>query len=146
MVHGQAVESIDQVLDRLHAAAAHADERAYFELFAPDAVFLGTDATERWSVDEFKAYAHPIFAAGKGWAYTSTERHIGLGPDGRTAWFDERLQNAKLGECRGSGALVNRAGRWAIVQYNLSIPVPNDLAEDLVQRIRASTNDRPAGK
>ena len=32
-------------LDALHAAAAKADGAAYFQLFAPDAVFLGTDAT-----------------------------------------------------------------------------------------------------
>lgn len=126
------------VLDNLHAAAAKADEAAYFDLYTPDAVFLGTDATERWTLDEFKAYAKPHFAAGRGWTYQVTERHITLGPDGETAWFDERLQNAKLGECRGSGVLVHgEGGRWRIAQYNLTIPIPNELAEDVAEKIRA---------
>jgi hypothetical protein len=38
------------VLDALHEAASRADGRTYFELFAHDAVFFGTDATERWPI------------------------------------------------------------------------------------------------
>lgn len=133
-----AERSVERTLDTLHAAAARADEAAYFGLYTPDAVFLGTDATERWTLDEFKAYAKPHFAAGRGWTYTVSERHVTLGPDGTTAWFDERLQNAKLGECRGSGVLVHGSGdRWRIAQYNLTIPIPNELAEEVAGRIRS---------
>src|SRR5271168_3840018 len=56
-------------LDDFHAAAAAADEARYFGHFAADGVFLGTDATERWTVDAFRAYAKPHFDAGRGWAY-----------------------------------------------------------------------------
>ena len=133
-----AQQGVEQALDTLHAAAARADEAAYFDLYTPDAVFLGTDATERWTLDEFKAYARPHFAAGRGWTYTVLARHVTIGPDGSTAWFDERLQNAKLGECRGSGVLVHGEGdRWRIAQYNLTIPIPNDLAEEVAGRIRS---------
>ncbi len=59
--------------------------------------------------------------------------------DGTTAWFDERLFNETYGETRGTGVLVLRDGSWRIAQYNLTIPVPNELASDLVGRIRAST-------
>lgn len=129
--------AVGRVLDDLHEFASRADEARYFALFAPDAVFLGTDATERWSLQQFRDYAHPIFSQGRGWTYASKQRSIGFGPDGRTAWFDESLVNAKLGECRGSGALVrNDEGHWRIVQYNLTIPVPNDLADEFVRRIR----------
>src|SRR4051794_3526829 len=55
------------VLDAFHAAAARADAKAYFDLFTPDGVFIGTDAGERWTVPQFKAYAAPVFARGKGW-------------------------------------------------------------------------------
>src|SRR6516162_8245242 len=48
-------------LDDFHDAAAHADEARYFGHFAPDAVFLGTDATERWDLAAFGEYAHPHF-------------------------------------------------------------------------------------
>src|SRR5262245_65773011 len=52
------VMSVDTVLDGLHDAAAKADEKRYFDHFAPGAVFLGTDARERWTLEEFRAYAH----------------------------------------------------------------------------------------
>ncbi len=126
-----------QVLDALHAAAGRADGAAYFELFTPDAVFLGTDASERWSLAQFRAYAEPFFSQGVGWTYEPRERHVFLDPTRRVAWFDERLWNAKYGEVRGSGVLLLSDGRWRIAQYNLAIPVPNALAGDLAERIRA---------
>lgn len=46
-------KAINAVLDDFHDAAAKADGDRYFKHFAPRAIFLGTDATERWSVDEF---------------------------------------------------------------------------------------------
>jgi len=124
------------LLDELHAAAAEADGARYFACFAPGAVYLGTDASERWSVDAFRAWAAPYFAEGRGWTYVATERHVTLARGGDTAWFDERLDNAKYGEVRGSGVLVRRAGRWRVAQYNLAFPVPNELSLDLVERIR----------
>ena len=42
---------IGRELDDFHDAAAHADEARYFGHFAAGAVFLGTDATERWFDD-----------------------------------------------------------------------------------------------
>lgn len=131
---------VAQVLDALHHLASVGDFDAYFDLYTPDAIFMGTDATERWTMEEFKGYARPAFADGSGWTYEPTERHIYLAPGGRAAWFDERLQNASFGETRGTGALVlGDDGRWRITQYNLTIPIPNDLARDFVARIRAHT-------
>ena len=43
-------EDVDQVLTAFHAAAAAADGELYFSLFADDAIFIGTDAAERWTV------------------------------------------------------------------------------------------------
>lgn len=133
------------VLDRLHRLASEADGAAYFELFTPDATYIGTDSGERWSVDEFRAYAEPYFAQGRGWTYAVTERHLAASGDGRTVWFDERLENASYGECRGSGVVVATNRGWRIAQYVLSLPVPNELARDLVERIRAlQTDEGPA--
>jgi hypothetical protein len=130
-------------LDELHAAASAADGARYFALFAEGAVFYGTDASERWSVPEFEAYAAPYFAQGRGWTYAPTERHVFLAPGGETAWFDERLQNEKYGEVRGTGVLRKVEGRWLVAQYNLAFPVPNALAPDLVERVRALEGDEP---
>lgn len=130
-----ATGAIGGVIDAWHAAAAAADEEKYFSYFTADAVFLGTDATERWTRDEFRKWAHPYFARGKAWTYKSTARWISFAPDRRVAWFDELLENAHYGTCRGSGVLVATNGGWKIAQYNLSIPIPNELADDFVKRI-----------
>jgi len=129
--------SVSAVLDTLHEAASEADFDRYFSLYANEAVFLGTDATERWTREEFMDYARVPFDTGTGWTYHMLERHIAIAPGGRTAWFDERLENAGLGETRGSGVLVMEDGRWKIAQYNLTIPIPNEMALDVARTIRA---------
>jgi hypothetical protein len=118
--------AIAQALDDWHDAAAHADEERYFARFAAKGVFLGTDATERWDVAAFRAYAHPRFSAGKGWAFHATRRAIALSDDGTTAWFDEDLATEKLGPARGSGVLTLVSGQWRIEQYNLATVIPNE--------------------
>lgn len=132
-------------LDALHAAAAAADEARYFGLFARDGVFLGTDAAERWTVDEFRAYAKPHFDAGRGWTYTVVERHLDLDPTAGYAWFHERLDNLKLGACRGTGLLRREGDAWKVVQYDLTIPIPNALAVDVAERIRRHEAAPPGG-
>ncbi|HKI02065.1 MAG TPA: nuclear transport factor 2 family protein [Thermoanaerobaculia bacterium] len=132
-----------KVLDAFHSAAARADGEAYFALLGPDAVFLGTDGTERWDKAAFQKFAQPYFAQGKGWTYTPRDRHVKLSRDGRIAWFDEMLDNESYGECRGSGVLEKTDAGWKIVQYNLSVPMPNDLSKELVARIREAKKAPP---
>ena len=131
------------VLDDWHAAAAAADETRYFGYFTPDAVFLGTDATERWTVGEFRRYAHPYFAKGKAWSFKAVERHLYLSPDRSVAWFDELLDTPNLGPARGSGVLLRVGGAWKIAHYDLSVPIPNALMKDIKQRIEESGNAKP---
>ena len=128
--------AVSAVLDAFHAAATRADEEAYFGLLAPNAVFLGTDATERWDKEAFRGFVRPYFAKGQGWTYTPRDRHVDFSRDGRVAWFDEHLDSETYGECRGSGTLEKGESGWKIVQYHLTIPMPNDLAKDFVARIR----------
>ena len=132
---------VGAVLDDFHDAAARPDEERYFAHFAPEGVFLGTDATERWTVEEFREYAHPHFEAGNGWTYTPRDRFVVFSPNGDVAWFDEMLDHASYGELRGSGALRRIGGVWKIAQYNLTFTVPNDAAKDVVARIRGGTRD-----
>lgn len=105
-------------LDRMHQAASRADGKSYFSEFTSDARFIGTDATERWSLEEFRAYAQPFFERGQGWTYTSRERVITMAPIACRciAWFDERLDNAAYGEVRGSGVLRLTDDGWKIEQ------------------------------
>jgi hypothetical protein len=129
--------AVEAVLDDLHDAASKGDGVRYFSNFAPDAVFFGTDATERWTLSEFRDYAMQRFEAGTSWTYHPRDRHVFRSADGRTAWFDEVVVNAKYGACRGTGVLVLLDGHWRIAQYNLTIPIPNAIALDVVEMIRA---------
>jgi hypothetical protein len=130
------VQEASALLDTLHEAASNGDGVAYFQLFAEDAIYLGTDAGERWTLPEFRAYAEPYFAQGRGWTYTSTERHLTASDGADVVWFDERLQNDKYGEVRGSGVIRATPAGLKIAHYVLSFPVPNELAEDLAVRVR----------
>jgi hypothetical protein len=134
-----AATPINHMIDNWHHAASVADEATYFGLTAPEFVFLGTDATERWDVTSFRAYSHPYFAAGKAWTFVPRDRHITISGDGNTAWFDELLDSASYGVCRGSGVVRSVNGAWKVAQYNLSIPIPNALAKKFVEEIREAS-------
>jgi len=56
--------------------------------------------------------------------------------DGKLVWFDEALDNAGYGECRGTGVLQERDGGWVLLQYNLTVPIPNDLMGGFAKQIR----------
>ncbi len=129
--------AVAAVLDDWHKAAADADEGRYFGHFTADGVFLGTDATERWTRDAFRTWAKPYFARGKAWSFRVASRNISLSKDGAVAWFDEALETPNMGPCRGSGVLVKEGTSWKIAQYNLSIPIPNALLPELKGRIEA---------
>ncbi len=138
----EATSGVSSVLDALHHNASIAKEESYFALFAPEGVFFGTDASERWTVAQFRAYAHPSFERGQGWTYTVRDggRNIDFDPSGSIAWFDEILDNENYGETRGTGVLRLIDDDWRITQYHLTIPIPNELARDVVQMIRGLEN------
>jgi len=127
---------VDAVLDEFHAAAADADEERYLATLAPDAVFLGTAPGERWAGESFRDFVHSYFSRGKGWRYVPSARSVHITSDGLTAWFDETVENEHFGACRGSGVVRRHGDEWRIAQYNLTIPVPDELAPELVARIR----------
>lgn len=136
---GEAV--VSAILDDFHDAASKADYDRYTGHFAANAVFMGTDATERWTLDEFKAYAKKRFDLGRGWTYFMTSRYIYFSGDGKTAWFDEMLTNNNYGTCRGTGVFISVDGTWKLIRYNLSIPIPNALAKEVVGMIRAEDSN-----
>ncbi|MBK9385858.1 MAG: nuclear transport factor 2 family protein [Planctomycetes bacterium] len=132
----------DLTLDRFHDAAARADLEGYFGLFAPEGIFLGTDASERWDVAQFRAWAAPHFAGDSAWIFLPLQRHLVFDGGGAHAWFDEVLGSRSYGLCRGSGVLRRIEGRWKLAQYNLAFLVPNDRADSVVAAI--SGEARPA--
>ncbi len=127
------IAAADTTLTSLHAAAAIGDWPSYFALYSKDAIFLGTDVTERWTIAQFKGYAE----GSKGWVYTMRERNLALTPDKNTIWFDEVLDSEKYGTSRGTGLMVRTETGWRIAQYHLTFPMPNDLAADFTAKIKA---------
>ena len=121
-----AQEDLDALLNGLHLDAHKGNFESYFDRYSADAVFLGTDKTERWTIEDFKAYAKPAFSDGHGWTYAVIERN--WEGDGNTRWFDEILLNEKLGHCRGTGVVELINGEWKISHYALTMLVPNSIA------------------
>jgi hypothetical protein len=69
-----------------------------------------------------------------------------------TAWFNEGLRNDTYGACCGTGELVmsnegggrsgeddgdgdGSSGEWKVAQFNLTVPIPNDMLADMAERI-----------
>ena len=121
--------AIDALIDGLHQDAHEGNFHTYFDRYTPDAVFLGTDRSERWTIDQFKVYAEPAFEDGHGWTYSVKERN--WEGEGSTRWFDEVLLNEKLGHCRGTGVVELIDGEWKIAHYALTMLVPNEIAAEV---------------
>ena len=135
--HGQ----VTILLSLWHRAAAKGDFNGYFGRMTKNAVFLGTDKTERWSRAEFEAYARPHFDGVHAWTYEQRETNLIVGPgeDPDVVWFDEILFSEKYGFCRGTGVAERGSdGRWRIAHYSLSLLVPNSVSGDVVDLIRES--------
>ena len=132
-------KNVSKVLDDLNAFAAAADYKNYFDLYAEESTFIGTDATEVWNKKEFMVWSKPFFDKGKAWNFTSLKRNITFSKDGTYAWFDEIL-DTQMKLCRGSGVLEKIGGKWKIRQYVLSTTVPNDVIDEVV-KIKAPIED-----
>ena len=117
--------TVDSLLNDWHKAAANADLEGYIGSMDSGAIYIGTDASENWTREEFKEFCAPHFAKKKTWDFTPLERNIYLGPHNKTAWFDELLKT-HMGTCRGSGILIKELDQWKIKHYVLSLAIPND--------------------
>ena len=130
---------INSMLDSFNRAAAKADFSTYFSFYTEDAIFTGTDATERWDKPAFMQWAKPIFERGRAWNFTALERHIYFDKTGNVGWFDELL-NTEMKICRGSGVLIKEGNNWKLKQYILSTTIPNDKLDEVI-KIKAPIED-----
>lgn len=124
---------IDKLITDWHHAAAVADFDAYFGALHEKSIYMGTDATERWTKKEFIAFAKPFFDRKKAWNFQAIDRHITLSKDGKTAWIDEILSTTNMSLCRGSGVLILENGKWKIMQYVLSMTIPNEISNEVTK-------------
>jgi len=125
-------EKIHTVIDNWHKAAAMANFDNYFNALANNSIFIGTDATENWNKTDFQTYAKPYFDKGKAWHFKVLERHIYFNDTGKIAWFDELL-DTQMKICRGSGVLSFENNKWLIKHYVLSMTIPNDVSNEVIQ-------------
>lgn len=123
---------INSTIDSWHKAATNADFDNYFSYMTSDGVFIGTDATENWQLNAFKAFSKPYFDKGKAWNFSSIQRNIYLDKSKKTAWFDELL-DTHMKICRGSGVLIKVGNTWKIAHYVLSMTIPNENSDEVVK-------------
>lgn len=123
---------IGAMLDSFNVAATNAQFERYFDFFAPDGIFIGTDATEYWTKPQFMEWAKPHFDKKQTWNFVSIERHIYFDSSGQTAWFDELL-NTQMKICRGSGVVAKSGNDWKLKQYVLSMTIPNSQIGPIVK-------------
>ncbi len=137
-------QKINAFLDEWHDDAAHSRAR-FFDKMAPDAIYIGTDKTERWTRDELRAWSKPYFARPSAWAFTAIKRHIAGSADQQFIWFDEQL-STQMGVCQASGVIRSTGTGFQILHYQLSIAVPNELADQVVESIRQGAAGSGAAK
>ncbi len=125
---------IHELINNWHKAAAKADADAYFGFMAADCIYIGTDASERWTKDEFVKFAKPYFDKGKAWNFKPIERQIYFAKNKKTAWFNETL-DTWMGICRSSGVLEKTKGQWKLKHYHLSVTVPNDKIQKFIKLV-----------
>ena len=125
------ISDVNQFVDAWHKAASNADAKTFFGSMADDAIYIGTDATERWTKSEFVSFAKPYFDRGKAWDFKPRDRNVHVTSDGQNVWFSELL-DTWMGVCRGSGVLSKTRDGWKLEQYHLSVTVPNAIIKDFI--------------
>jgi hypothetical protein len=121
---------IDSLITQWHQDAANANLEGYIDFMDSTCNYIGTDATENWKRDEFAAFCKPYFAKKTTWDFKTLQREVRINQTGNTAWFDEIL-DTHMGTCRGSGALELNNGKWKLMQYVLSVAIPNESMEEV---------------
>jgi hypothetical protein len=118
-------KEVNTLLFNWHKAASDANFKEYFRVLDSTAVYIGTAAEEIWKKEQFANFSKPYFDKGKAWSFTTLERNIYMSESAEIVWFDE-LINTWMGTCRGSGVLEKKEDSWKIKQYVLSVAIPND--------------------
>lgn len=129
---------INLLLNNWHLAAAEANFDLFFNSMDENAIFLGTQADERWTKSEFMDFSKPYFDKGKAWDFKPFDRTLYNSEDGYIAWFEESLETW-MGVCRGSGVVAKIDNDWKIIHYNLAVTISNDLVGEFIEVIKQDT-------
>ncbi len=121
-------EELSDFINSWHKAAAEADSDVFFGCMAEDAIYIGTEAGERWLRDELKEWSKEYFKRESAWNFKPIVREIYFSDNENYVWFEERL-DTQMGVCHGSGVLELTPDGWKFKHYHLSVTVPNDKIE-----------------
>ncbi len=123
---------VAEFINGWHKAAAEANIKSYFGMMSEDAIYIGSDASERWTKKDFFSFCEPYFLKGKAWDFKPYNRQIYYAQDGKTIWFDELLETW-MGVCRGSGVIRSDSNNLKITHYHLSVTIKNEKIKDFLQ-------------
>ena len=139
-------KQVNAFVDSWHDDAAHG-RLSYFDKIAADGVYIGTDRGELWQRDAFKEWAKGYFQGKKAaWTFRATRRNVYASADGATIWFDELLDTENMGHCMASGVIRKTPKGLEIVHYQLSIAVPNEIANQVTGLVKAAEAGAAAAK
>jgi hypothetical protein len=127
-------KQVNAFVDGWHDDAAHA-RLAFFDKIASDGVYIGTDKSELWHREEFKAWAKRYFERKSAWTFHATRRNVYASADKSMIWFDELL-DTQMGPCMASGVIRKTASGFEIVHYQLSMAVPNEVGGQVTKLIK----------
>jgi hypothetical protein len=137
-------KQINAFIDEWHDDAANA-RMAYFDKIAPNGIYIGTDKTELWNREQFKAWAKRFFDRKSAWSFKATKRNVYMSPDKKFIWFDELL-DTQMGPCQASGVIRKTDKGFEIEHYQLSIAVPNEVADKVTRLVKEYESRPPEAK
>ena len=123
---------IHALMDSWHLAASEADEDKFYGLMTEEAIYIGTDSSERWKRDELRKWATKAFEREVAWDFKAFDREVYISKDGQTAWFEEKL-NTWMGTCIGSGVLTMEKEEWKISHYHLGVTISNEKIKEFIE-------------
>lgn len=135
---------LSTLVDEWHHAAAVADEKIFFDDMSDDAVYLGTDESERWLKADFIVWSKKYFDRESAWDFKPYSRNIQFSDDHKTAWWDEKL-DTWMGTCSGAGVATHTMNGWKIRHYQLAMMIPNDKVNSVLEAIK-KTSSKPEHK
>jgi hypothetical protein len=90
--------------------------RGLLGILPDDAVFLGTDATERWTGKQFREFAMPYFKRGPRDPRAAVALDHAVGRRRVLAWFDEVLDNEGCANAAARACCALPLESWSITE------------------------------
>lgn len=122
------IVSLNQFMDSWHLAAAEANAEDFFGSMREDAIYIGTDKTERWLRDDLRKWSAKAFERESAWTFVASERNWQVHLDQQFAICDELL-TTWMGPCRATAVITWGKEGWKIIHYQLSVTIDNEKIE-----------------